>query len=275
MNHRFVLDTIIREFHSSDLGIAARNLRKDRDPDRRTDILDRIDTEAVTQKLMEILDIRSKEEQSVGITQSHVIEIKDYLKALDLIIDCPTEYADPDLEPLEHIIFTQPGMRYCQAQALVYSLVKDKVFSSLSEKEKSGVCERILEEVRGRMMEDIVLLESVKSAPDAMRVFKLTFFDGEYDMVTYDTEADQCAICEIKHSDKVIGNQYRHLVDPAKRELAEKRFGAIVGTNVIYRGEELELENDVRYLKVEDYLKGLPESIILEQGENQDITPMM
>lgn len=275
MNHRFVLDTIIREFHSSDLGIAARNLRKDRDPDRRTDILDRIDTEAVTQKLMEILDIRSKEDQSVGITQSHVIEIKEYLKALDLIIDCPTEYADPDLEPLEHIIFSQPGMRFCQAQALVYSLMKDKVFSSLSEKEKSDVCERILEEVRGRMMEDIVLLESVKSAPDATRVFKLAFFDGEYDMVTYDTKADQCAICEIKHSDKVIENQYRHLVDPAKRELAEKRFGAIVGTNVIYRGEELELENDVRYLKVEDYLKGLPESIILEQGENQDITPMM
>lgn len=275
MNHRFVVDTIIREFHSSDLGIAARNLRKDRDPDRRTDILDRIDTEAVTQKLMEILDIRSKEDQSIGITNAHVIEIKEYLKALDLIIDCPTEYADPELEPLEHIIFTQPGMRYCQAQALVYSLMKDNVFSALSEKEKSNVTERILEEVRGRMMEDIVLLETAKSAPDTVRVFKLAFYNGEYDMVTYDTEADQCAVYEIKHSDKAIENQYRHLIDPDKRSLTEKRFGEIVSTNVIYRGTDQELDNEVQYLRVEDFLQELPDVILTEQTESQGYVPTM
>ena len=261
MNHRFVVDTIIRKFHSSDLGISARNLRKDRDPEKRTDILDRVDTEAVTQKLMEILDIRSKEEQSIGITQAHVIEIKEYLKALDLIIDCPIEYADPDLDPLEHIIFTQPGMRYCQAQALVYSLMKDKVFFKLSEKEKSDICERILEEVRGRMMEDIVLLETAKAAPETMRVFKLAFFNGEYDMVTYDAESDRCSIYEIKHSDTAVPQQYRHLVDDDKRVMTQKRFGEIVGTNVIYRGKGQTLDNDVNYLKVEKFLKDLSDSI--------------
>lgn len=264
MNHRFVVDTIIREFHSSDLGIAARNLRKDRDPDRRTDILDRIDTETVTHKLMEILDIRNKEDQSIGITTSHVIEIKEYLKALDLIIDCPTEYTDPELEPLEHIIFTQPGMRYCQAQALVYSLMKDKVFSKLSEREKTDVSERILEEVRGRMMEDIVLLETAKSATDTVRVFKLAFFNGEYDMVTYDTVADQCSVYEIKHSDKVINNQYRHLVDPDKRSMTEKRFGEIISMNVVYRGTDQTLDNGVRYLRVEEFLQELPDSILMK-----------
>ena len=275
MNHRFVVDTIVREFRSSDLSVSAKNLRKEQGPEKRTDVLDRIDTEAVTNKLMEILDIRNKEDQSIGITKSHVIEIKEYLKALDLIAECPIEYADPELEPLEHIIFTQPGMRYCQAQALVYSLMQDKVFSALSEKEKTDVSERILEEVRGRMMEDIVMLETSKAAPAPVRVFKLVFPVGEFDMVTYNAEADKCAVYEIKHSNQVVPQQYRHLTDEEKRDMTEKRFGEITGTNVIYRGEELTVENGVGYLNVEGFLKALPDSISIEQSENQNLAPIM
>ena len=275
MNHRFVVDTIVREFRSSDLSVSAKNLRKERDPEKRTDILDRIDIDAVTEKLMEILDIRNKEDQSIGITKSHVIEIKEYLRALDLIAECPIEYANPELEPLEHTIFTQPGMRYCQAQALVYSLMQDKVFSALSEKEKTDVTERILEEVRGRMMEDIVLLETSKAAPDSVRVFKLVFPTGEFDMVTYDSVADKCAVYEIKHSNQVVPQQYRHLTNEDKRKMTEKRFGEIIGTNVIYRGENQALENDVSYLNVEEYLKAIPDSISIEESENQDMSPIM
>lgn len=275
MNHRFVVDTIVREFRSSDLSVSAKNLRKERNPEKRTDILDRIDIDAVTEKLMEILDIRNKEDQSIGITKSHVIEIKEYLRALDLIAECPIEYANPELEPLEHTIFTQPGMRYCQAQALVYSLMQDKVFSALSEKEKTDVTERILEEVRGRMMEDIVLLETSKAAPDSVRVFMLVFPAGEFDMVTYDSVADKCAVYEIKHSDQVVPQQYRHLTNEDKRKMTEKRFGEIISTNVIYRGENQALENDVSYLNVEEYLKDIPDSISIEESENQDMSPIM
>lgn len=275
MNHRFVVDTIVREFRPSDLSVSAKNLRKERNPEKRTDILDRIDIDAVTEKLMEILDIRNKEAQSIGITKSHVIEIKEYLRALDLIAECPIKYANPELEPLEHIIFTQPGMRYCQAQALVYSLMQDKVFSALSEKEKTDVTERILEEVRGRMMEDIVLLETSKAAPDSVRVFKLVFPAGEFDMVTYDSVADKCAVYEIKHSNQVVPQQYRHLTNEDKRKMTEKRFGEIIGTNVIYRGENQALENDVSYLNVEEYLKAIPDSISIEESENQDMSPIM
>ena len=123
MNHRFVLSVLTEDFVSGDLGIAARNLRKERDPAKRTAVLDAINVETVTRRLMEILDIRNSEERSVGITPSHVKEIQSYLKALDLIVSCPTEYAEPGIEPEEHILFTQPGMRYCQAQAHVHSLM--------------------------------------------------------------------------------------------------------------------------------------------------------
>ncbi|MFR5844569.1 MAG: hypothetical protein ACLUEU_01915 [Oscillospiraceae bacterium] len=185
MNHRFLISVLTEDFTSHDLRLTAANLRKERNPQKRTDVLDTIDTEAVTRRLMELLDIRNREEQSIGITQAHVNEIKEYLAALELIVDCPIETADPDAKPVEHILFTQPGMRYCQAQALVHALMKDETFAAHSELEKAQVTERILEEVRGRMMEDIVLLETLKAADRDHRVFRLQFAAGEFDMVIY------------------------------------------------------------------------------------------
>ena len=141
MNHRFLISVLTEDFTSHDLRLTAANLRKERDPKKRTEVLDTIDTEAVTRRLMELLDIRNREEQSIGITQAHINEIKEYLTALELIVDCPIETADPNTKPVEHILFTQPGMRYCQAQALVHALMKDETFAAHSELEKTQVTE--------------------------------------------------------------------------------------------------------------------------------------
>lgn len=257
MNHRFLIRILINKFKSHDLGSAADILRRERDPERRSDILDRIDKEAVTKRLMDMLEIRNQEDQSIGITTAHVEEIKEYLKALDLIVDVPNETIIPSSEPLENIIFTQPGMRYCQAQALVHSLAKDELFASLSEQEKTLVSERILEEVRGRMMEEIVLLETFKSAKKNKRVFKLTFSVGEYDMAIYDSKENTCECYEIKHSNQIVPAQTRYLVDEEKLNQTSKRFGRITKRCVLYRGEDTVLENGIEYQNVEKYLKNL------------------
>lgn len=257
MNHRFLIRILINKFKSHDLGSAADVLRRERDPERRTDILDRIDKEAVTKRLMDLLEIRNQEDQSIGITNAHVEEIKEYLKALDLIVDVPNETIIPSAEPLENIIFTQPGMRYCQAQALVHSLAKDELFASLSEHEKTMVSERILEEVRGRMMEEIVLLETFKSAKKNKRVFKLTFSVGEYDMVIYDSKENTCECYEIKHSDQIVPAQTKYLIDEEKLNQTCKRFGEISKRCVLYRGKDAVLENGIEYRNVEEYLKKL------------------
>ena len=257
MNHRFLIRILINKFKSHDLGSAADVLRRERDPERRNDILDRIDKDAVTKRLMDLLEIRKREDQSIGITNAHVEEIKEYLKALDLIVDVPSETIIPSAEPLENIIFTQPGMRYCQAQALVHSLAKDELFASLSEKEKAMVSERILEEVRGRMMEEIVLLETFKSAKKNKRVFKLTFSVGEFDMVIYDSKENTCECYEIKHSVQIVPAQTKYLIDEEKLNQTSKRFGKISKRCVLYRGEDTVLENGIEYRNVEAYLKEL------------------
>lgn len=270
MNHRFLISVLTDDFRSHDLRLTAANLRKERDPEKRTDVLDRVDTEAVTRRLMELLDIRNKEEQSIGITPAHIAEIKQYLAALELIVDCPIETTEPETKPLEHILFTQPGMRYCQAQALVHVLLKDPQFSELSEYEKTRVSDRILEEVRGRMMEDIVLLETMKAADRDHRIFKLQFEVGEFDMVIYDQKENCCDIFEIKHSSTQVPLQYRHLMDEDKCRRTEKRFGTIRGRYVLYRGEDIQMENGVQYRNVESYLKELPN---FEMQQSVDLTP--
>ncbi len=265
MNHRFVLEVLTRNFVSHDLGITARNLKRERDPKKRTDILEAIDKDAVTKNLMKILDIQNQEEQKIGITPSHVIQIKKYLEALDLIVPCPIEYGIAGMEREERILFTQPGMRYCQAQALVHSLMKDDIFRMLDNETRSYVTERLLGEVRGRMLEDIVLLETSKALGKDYEVFKLMFVSGEFDMVIFDKKNSVCAIYEIKHSDQCVWEQARHLLDQEKLDLTSHRFGKLAGRFVLYLGGNLNTEDGIAYRNVEQFLKKLPE-ITLESG---------
>ena len=256
MTHRFVLRTFTKSFKSHDLGSAAQLMRKETDPAKKSDVLDRVNTDDINKRLMELLSIRNQENLSIGITQAHIAEIKEYLMALDLIVESPVE-TSVDSEPLEGILFAQPGMRYCQAQALIHSLRNDSVFAKLSETEKNMVCERILEEVRGRMMEEIVLLETTRAIDKEHRVFKMTFAGAEYDMVIYDNQTNSCECYEIKHSDKIAMQQTQYLTDRECLEATEKRFGPITKRCVIYRGPDVILENGIIYSNAENYLKTL------------------
>lgn len=253
MNHAFLIRTLTDTFKSHDLGSAAQILRK-KDSTR---ILDHIDKEMVTSRLMELLDIRNQENLSVGITHTHVAQIKEYLKALELIVDCPSETTNLTAEPLERVLFTQPGMRYCQAQALVHALMKDPLFSSAGEGEKNMAIQKILEDVRGRLLEEIVLLETWKSLPKSKRVFKLILSRGEFDMVIYDSVANSCELYEIKHSDKLVPEQYHVLLDAERCQETERRFGQITRKCVLYCGDDCTAEHGIIYQNVERYLKSL------------------
>lgn len=257
MNHDFLVSVLDRDFTSHDYGEAASNLRRAREPATRTDILDRINKADVTNHLMRILEIRNKNALNTTLTEAHVSEIKAYLKVLDLIESSQVLSIFGGI-PTEYTIFTQPGMRFCQAQALVYSLMQNSDFlSTASEYEKTLVTNKILDSVRGRMMEDIVLLETAKSLGKRYRVFKLTFLAGEFDMVIYDTENNSCEIYEIKHSKERVPQQYRHISNPEKLADTKRKYGKITKRAVIYRGDSHAEENGVEYINVESYLQQL------------------
>lgn len=254
VNHRFTIDVLTKDFISNDLGISSRNLRNDRS--NPNDILDRIDKVSFTNRLKNLLEIRNKEEQTIRISEEHRVEIKEYLDALDLTFDIEIHTLPIGKEKGYKTIFTQPGMRYCQAKQLVYSLLEDEEFIELSLIDRNVIIERILNDIKGRMMEDIVLLETKISNPKK-QVFQLQFAVGEFDMVIADPASATCEIYEVKHSKEQSKEQYRHLIDPDKTNATEFRYGKIMKKAVIYRGKSMKLENGIEYLNVEEYLKGL------------------
>lgn len=254
VNHRFTLDVLTKDFISHDLGISARNLRNDRKTSN--DILDRVDKKEFTERLKNLLEIRNREEQKVKISDEHRREIKEYLDALDLTVDIDIQTLPVGREKNYKTVFTQPGMRYSQAKELVQSLLEDGEFQELSIDERNAVIERILSDIKGRMMEDIVLLET-KIANPKKQVFQLQFSVGEFDMVVADNANATCEIYEVKHSKEQEKEQFRHLIDEEKLKNTEFRYGKITKRMVIYRGENATLENGIEYRNVEDYLKSL------------------
>lgn len=254
MNHRFVLRVVEDEFKSHDFGSAKELLLHDLPAERATVLYD-VNEKQILERLKAIIEVKEKSETTVPITQEHIDKVKKYLLMLDLIVNCPERYESG--KQVEHIVFSQPGMRYAIAKALVYSLMQDAYFASISEADKAYITGKILDDVKGRMLEDIVLLEVRKTAPSTMEAFKFKFdAGGEFDMVIYNKTSQNCRIYEIKHSAKVNKKQTLHLRDVEKCQIIENRFGPISGKFVLYRGKDTFAEG-VQYLNVENFLCGL------------------
>ena len=254
MNHRFVLRVVEDEFKSHDFGSAKELLLHDLPAERATVLYD-VNEKQILERLKAIIEVKEKSETTVPITQEHIDKVKKYLLMLDLIVNCPERYESG--KQAEHIVFSQPGMRYAIAKALVYSLMQDAYFASISEADKAYITGKILDDVKGRMLEDIVLLEVRKTAPSTMEAFKFKFdAGGEFDMVIYDKAGQNCRIYEIKHSTEVNEKQTLHLRDAEKCQIVENRFGPISGKFVLYRGKDTFAEG-VQYLNVENFLCGL------------------
>lgn len=239
MNHRFTKSVVER--------ITANNLLGDR--------VDSLNLDKVTLGIKNMLDILNKEEQSVDISDVHITQIKEYLAILDLIKEIDLEYLPEVNQKSKIIVVTQPGLRYAQAEAIVENLLLDEKFQELDIQKRTRILERLLSEIRGRMMEHIVLLET-KLAKKDKHVFKLQFPIGEFDMVVQDPKTLSCEIYEIKYSKERACEQYRHINDEEKCAMTTHRYGNITGRYVIYRGENTEMDT-IQYLNVEDYLKSL------------------
>lgn len=260
INHRFTLEVLTQDWKSHDLGISASNLRRDRE--NPTDILDRIDLVAVTSSLRKLLEIRNKAEQTIELDDIHVAEIKEYLDLLDLTREIDVLHLPDVSTKSSRTVIAQPGLRYAQVDELIRSLLLDETFSALSLAERTVVQERILTEIKGRMLEDIVLLET-KLTNLKKQVFVLQFPIGEFDMVVFDPEVGSCQIFEIKHSEEAVSQQYRHLVNEEKCAQTEHRYGSITGKFVLYRGKS-QVVDGIPYQNVEEYLRNLGDNHLKE-----------
>ena len=253
-SHKFLVQILTDDFKSHDLHLLGRNLRKEREEENRIEIFDNLNEVSVTKNLMEILEIKNKDLQTVQITDDHVEEIKEYLEALDLLDECELRAIGKKLKFSENKIFTQPGMRFCQAKALVHSILKDEKFDQLSEPVKTFITERLLATVMGHMLEDIVLLDTKRRYGKSKEVFKLYFAAGEFDMVIYDKKKAEIECFEIKHSDEIVEEQAKHLLNEDNIANTEKIYGKVTRRCVLYKGGSGIASNGIEYKNVEEFL---------------------
>lgn len=160
------------------------------------------------------------------------------------------------------------------------ALRRNGTFSVLTQAEQAMVLNTIDTDVLGRMLEEIVLHETIAARggwewrpageePDSrLEVFKLsgnTLPSGkvcfyEFDMVCYDHATQALDLYEIKHSEKVALAQTRHLANGEVVAALVDCYGALsVGRHVLYRGPTLPdpLDLGIDYVNVEEYLDRL------------------
>ena len=100
-----------------------------------------------------MLEIRNRAEQTVALDDVHAAEIKEYLDLLDLTREIDVLHLPDVSTKSSRTVIAQPGLRYAQADALIRSLLLDETFSALSLAERTAVQQRILTEIKGRMLE--------------------------------------------------------------------------------------------------------------------------
>ena len=253
MNHDFLISVVTEQFKSHDLGSSRQMLTFSKIKKAQTALYE-IDEEKVLTSLKQIIGIKEKNEQKVVITQEALKQIKEYLYELDLLTDVEVRYSDGRVE--ERPVFTQPGMRYSIAKALVYALKKDDYIKSLSASEQNYIVDKILSDVKGRMLEDIVLLERTRNKKEEEDVYKyVAYNEGEYDMVVYNAKTDKYELYEIKHTENInVEQQARYLNSEKLFEKMSRGYGSIDEKCVLYRGNSTR-KGDIAYVDVKNYLR--------------------
>lgn len=244
-NHRFVTSIINRTFKSNDYGSLKGLLRKNKLDDRLRTILDTIDDNKIYQEMMNKLDIVNHK-----VDQDTLNELYEYFKEIDLIdyyqtIDFDNLYSE------QNVVFTQPGLRYAQAKELIETLLYQDALLDLPIELVDIIFDTLLNDVKGRILEEIVLLDSKRNHKH--QSFKASFRIGEIDMCIYNKEKSEIDLYEIKHSKEDNIDQARHLLDEEKCTRIANRYGKIGHKYVLYRGDN-KLVGEIEYLNVEEYL---------------------
>jgi len=248
-NHRFAISIIEQDFKSHDYGSLKQLLSLPNNYERFHGVLDGVDETKLVQDLMDALNIINKEKQTHKIDDAVLQELEQYLRDLDIIATID-EVIYPSFATKKHVVFTQPGLRYAQAKTLVEILLNDEKLRQHDAVVLTLLKEKLLSDVKGRMIEDLIIYETSLLHRDT---FKLYFgVKGEFDMVVLHDDITS-SIYEIKHSSETNALQYKNLIDIELNGIFERKYYPIKERAVLYRGEPIE-ENGITFQNIEQFL---------------------
>lgn len=244
--HRFIRSVLERRFKSQDYGSLKQLILKRRHAPELIEFIENVNEEKLYADLMDALDIIDNAEP---FDDEDIEEMKRYLKIIDVIDEIPNVNIESGATS-NQIIFTQPGLRYSQCRELIEAIFKQEAFHRLSAASSAFLIELLTEDIKGKMLEEIVLLDQKQRS---LSPFKASFLAGEFDMAAYDKVTNTSQIYEIKHSKEQHPLQRRFLLDDPMCALFSKRFGQIIKKTVLYRGKETSVDG-IQYINVEQYL---------------------
>lgn len=235
----FVADTVNREFMSHDHE-SLRNLLA-REGDIRLD-----DIDSLHDRIRIFLGI--KEYNYDHAEQEAIDQLAGYLRELDVL------WRMPDGRE----IFVQPGLRYGQCEMVLDAMRTSDELREYSRPVMNAILRKLDEDVRGRILEDIVSLQTARTFSGRnydIETVRNNATGQEADLVVSDSRNMRCAAFEVKHSSSAVPEQWKHLSSEDFCRYIESNTGVpVMAKAVIYTGRS-RTTKDGEYINVEEYLK--------------------
>lgn len=263
-NHEFLLDAILKNFESHDIGVLHHYISDVKDNDILSYSAD-MNVENLSEQIKKDLKILNYNELKYGLTENELAQIENYLYELDFFDDVKYCTVSKEFSISDNPVVVQPCIRYNQAKSALKALYNDPKFVKLSGDKQEFIYNKLLSDIKGRMLEEIVLLNVTRSLSDCFvsqfRFYeyrKSPFKNGEYDMVIRNKK-NETFIFEIKHSSEVEYNkQTKHLLDTEKLDWLKENGFKVKEKVVLYNGKTLDKDdNGVIYLNVSEFLEEL------------------
>lgn len=263
-NHEFLLDAILKNFESHDIGVLHHYISDVKDNDILSYSAD-MNVENLSEQIKKDLKILNYNELKYGLTENELAQIENYLYELDFFDDVKYCTVSKEFSISGNPVVVQPCIRYNQAKSALKALYNDPKFVKLSGDKQEFIYNKLLSDIKGRMLEEIVLLNVTRSLSDCFvsqfRFYeyrKSPFKNGEYDMVIRNKK-NETFIFEIKHSSEFEYNkQTKHLLDTEKLDWLKENGFKVKEKVVLYNGKTLDKDdNGVIYLNVSEFLEEL------------------
>lgn len=169
------------------------------------------------------------------------------------------------LERLELVVTSEgetfiavPALRHRLVRRMVDRLLEDGSSAHLGAAEKKIVRDGILSAADDMALSETMLTETIRArAGGSIKVFRVLFPHGRFDIVVTDREELTCELYEVRNTDERTGNQLFNLADQIKLDTVEHRYGTITARELIYRGRNAKHSSGVAYRNAIDYLDTL------------------
>ena len=201
------------------------------------------------------------------ITEDIVKTFRQYLAEMDLLSSIKLKefryteaFGWEEMPDKREVYIIQPAIKFFHLQKGKEFYETEKYFNSLNADQKEYFKKKLDENIKGVMLEQIILFDTTKDLPTSRYyVSKVSFSKkgqnvGEYDMLIYDKVDNKHWLFEIKHSKEKTENQLKHLLNKELSDIMKEKYGNCAEKILLYRGKTCISKSNILYINISDFL---------------------